>query len=240
MQQDDLDFMPGTYAAAVEELPFLAHAMLWLTFVFLVTAIIWANLASVDEVARAEGRVIPSSQIQIVQNLEGGILAEVAIKEGDLVERGEILMRLDDTRFASSFNEGKLTSQALIARVARLEAEIANEPFIPPADFPLEHMDLIHGETSLFNARKIELKSGIDILYQQLNQHKQTLAELRAEQGKLERNAELAKEELTLTEPLVETGAVSQVELLRLRVAVNESVGRLEVKIGRASCRERV
>ncbi len=229
MQQDDLDFMPGTYAAAVEELPFLAHAMLWLTFVFLVTAIIWANLASVDEVARAEGRVIPSSQIQIVQNLEGGILAEVAIKEGDLVERGEILMRLDDTRFASSFNEGKLTSQALIARVARLEAEIANEPFIPPADFPLEHMDLIHGETSLLNARKIELKSGIDILYQQLNQHKQTLAELRAEQGKLERNAELAKEELTLTEPLVETGAVSQVELLRLRVAVNESVGRLEV-----------
>ncbi|MDG1835672.1 MAG: HlyD family type I secretion periplasmic adaptor subunit, partial [Pseudomonadales bacterium] len=80
----DIDFMPETYAAEVESLPVAAHAVLWLTAIFFIAAIIWANFATLDEVARAEGRVIPSSQLQVIQNLEGGILSEVLVVEGEL------------------------------------------------------------------------------------------------------------------------------------------------------------
>lgn len=227
-RNDDIDFMPETFAAEVESLPITLHAILWLTVAFLVIALVWANFATVDQVAHAQGRVIPSSQLQIVQNLEGGILAEVLVREGEKVAEGQSLMRLDDTRFASSYNEGKFSSYALTARIARLEAELAGEPFEAPPGFPTEHANIIEDERRLYEARQQELESSLDILNQQLTQQKQALAELRAEERKLSRNAELATRELEITEPLVETGAVSQVELLRLQVAVNESLGQLE------------
>ena len=221
--------MPDTYAAEVESTPVAAHAILWVSVIFLAVAIIWANLAKLDEVAHANGRVIPSGQIQVIQNLEGGILAEILVKAGDQVTKNQSLIRMDDTRFASSFDEGMLTSQVLQARIARLQAEISGDPFESPEGFPPEHEDIIEDELQLYRSRQRELSSSIDILNQQLTQHKQALAELRAEEKKLMRNADLARQELAMTEPLVETGAVSKVELLRLQVAVNESLGRLEV-----------
>ena len=224
---DDVHFMPDTYAAEVESLPISLHSVIWITLAFLIIALIWANFATLDEVAHAEGRVIPSSQVQVIQNLEGGIISEVLVKTGERVNKGQTLIRMDDTRFASSYNEGKLTTQALQARLLRLEAEIRGEQFVPPIDFP--DSDLIENERLLYESRQQELNSATDILNQQLTQHTQALAELNAEEQKLQRNADLAEQELTLTEPLVETGAVSQVELLRVRVAANEARGRLEV-----------
>ena len=220
--------MPDTYAAEVESLPLSTHAILWTTAIFVVVAVIWANLATLDEVARADGRVIPSSQIQVVQNLEGGILTRVLVKAGNAVSAGETLLLLDDTRFASSFREGKLSSHALIARIARLEAEIAGRPFSDIPDFPTEHTLLLQDEVLLYSSRQNELDSSIGILGQQLTQYKQGLAELKASENKLAKNAALAQQEFDLTEPLVEKGAVSQVELLRLQAAVNDSLGQLE------------
>ena len=226
---EELDFMPETHAAEIESVPVSLHLVIWLSVAFLVAALVWAANAKLDEVARAEGRVIPSSQIQIVQNLEGGILAEVMAREGDSIKAGQSLMRLDDTRFASSFNESRLSYLAVEASIARLEAEIAGIPFTVPEGFPIEHSSLIDDESELFHRRAEEMGSAIDILSQQLTQQQQGLAELRAETAKLEVSARLAQEEFRITEPLVETGAVSQVELLRLQGAVNESEGRLEV-----------
>lgn len=223
----DVRFMPDTYTAEVESLPISLHSIVWITLAFLIIALIWANFATLDEVAHAERRVIPSSQVQVIQNLEGGIISEVLVKTGERVNKGQALIRMDDTRFASSYNEGKLTTQALQARLLRLEAEIRGEQFVPPKDFP--DTDLIENERLLYESMQQELNSTTDILNQQLTQHTQALAELNAEEQKLQRNADLAEEELTLTEPLVETGAVSQVELLRVRVAANEARGRLEV-----------
>ncbi len=228
VRDEDVRFMPDTFAAEVETLPLATHAIVWTILVFLVTAVIWANFAPLEEVAHAEGKVIPSGQIQVVQNLEGGIISEVLVSQGDRVIEGQNLVRIDDTRFASSFNEGKLSSLALRALIARLEAEINRRPFIPPADFPVEEADILQDQRHLYESRQQELNSAVDILEQQVTQHRQALAELRAEQQNLERNARLAQQELDLTQPLVETGAVSQVELLRLRMAVNDVLGRLE------------
>jgi adhesin transport system membrane fusion protein len=225
----DLEFMPETYAAEVESVPVAIHAVLWLTAIFFISAIVWANFATLDVVARAQGRVIPSSQLQVIQNLEGGILTEVLVQEGQLVKKGATLLLLDDTRFASSFNEGLLNSLSLEAKITRLKAEANDLPYITPGGLSIDALDHYTNEQNLFVARQREQNSALDILSQQLSQHHQTLAELNAEEQKLARNAAFAEKELSLTEPLVKTGAVSQVELLRLQVGVNESKGQLEV-----------
>ena len=227
--QEDIAYMPDTLAAEVERLPVLSHAVLWLTLIVIVTGITWANIATVDEVAHAEGRVISSSQLQVIQNLEGGILQQVMVREGARVQEGQTLMLLDDTRFASTFNEGRIATLALSAQIARLEAELEDRPFTPPPDFPIEHLDIIDRERQLFFARQQEKNSAIDILNQRLMQQTQSLAELQAEEQKLKRNTDLAQRELEMTSPLVATGAVSEVELLRIQAAVNESEGQLEV-----------
>ncbi len=224
----DIEFMPDTYAAEVESLPLASHFILWAGAAFVLIAIIWANFATLDEVAHAEGRVIPSSQVQVVQNFEGGILASVNVRAGETVKAGQTLLILDDTRFASSFREGKLTSSALIARIARLEAEIDGRPFSTVPELNSDHADILEDERRLYQSRQDELESSLDILKQQRTQFEQGLAELRASERKLSRNASLAQQELEMTAPLVEKGAVSQVELLRLQAAVNESLGQLE------------
>ncbi len=226
--KSDIDFMPDTHAAEIESLPLASHMILWLSAAFVFIAIIWANFATLDEVAHAEGRVIPSGQIQVVQNLEGGILSEVNIKAGDSVSAGQILLLLDDTRFASSFREGTLSVLTLRARVARLEAEIDEIPFTSIPGFSEEHQDILDDEILLYMSRQQELESSLSILRQQRTQYEQGLAELKAAKNKLTRNAALAKKELEITAPLVKSGAVSQVELLRLQAAVNDSLGQLE------------
>ena len=220
--------MPDTYAAEIESLPLASHLILWLSAAFVFVAIVWANFATLDEVAHAEGRVIPSGQVQIVQNLEGGILSRVNVRAGDTVIEGQTLLLLDDTRFASSYLEGALSIHAIRARIARLEAEIDEVPFTSIPFFDAEHQGILDDEILLYTSRQQELESSLSILRQQRTQYEQGLAELRAAKNKLTRNAALAQKELEITAPLVESGAVSQVELLRLQAAVNDSLGQLE------------
>ncbi|MGB1685850.1 MAG: biotin/lipoyl-binding protein, partial [Pseudomonadales bacterium] len=195
----DIRFMPDAYAAEVESLPIVMHAILWVSVAFVVVAVIWANFATLDEVARADGRVIPSSQVQVVQNLEGGILSQVLVRAGEQVETGQTLLLLDDTRFATSFREGQLTTLSLEARIARLRAEIAGSPFTDIDNFPADHQQLLRDEVQLYNSRQEELGSALDILAQQRKQYQQGTAELKAAENKLAKNAALAEEELRLT-----------------------------------------
>ena len=194
----------------------------------MLVAIVWANFAQLDEITRAEGRVIPSSQVQVIQNLEGGILREILVKEGDQVAEGQVLLQIDDTRFTSSLNESQSKATALRFRILRLESEISMQPMVQPEELSSTEQQTFDDEAQLYQSRQEELSSSLAILKQQLNQHKQTKEELQRELQKLEQAADYAKQELTMTAPLVETGAVSQVELLRLKAALNEVQGRLE------------
>jgi len=206
----------------------LAHFMLWSILSFIFLALFWANFATLEEVTRAEGRVIPSSQIQTIQNFEGGILSEVLVKEGDQVAQGDSLLRIDDTRFNSSFQENQSTIDSLNYRALRLEAEISGTDLKEPDSLTIDQSRLLSEELRLFESRQIELSSAISILKEQRQQHIQSKEELERELVKLSQNAQLAEQELEITAPLVDRGAVSQVELLRLKMAVNEANGRLE------------
>ena len=206
----------------------LAHFMLWSISSFILLALLWANFATLEEVTRADGRVIPSSQIQTIQNFEGGILSEVLVKEGDQVAQGDSLLRIDDTRFNSSFQENQSTIDSLNYRALRLEAEISGTELKAPEGLSTDQSRLLSEELRLFESRQIELSSAISILKEQRQQHIQSKEELERELVKLSQNAQLAEQELEITAPLVDRGAVSQVELLRLKMAVNEANGRLE------------
>ncbi len=105
------------------EAPRVTHLILWLIIVLIGTLLGWAAYFEIDEVARGDGKVIPSSQIQVIQNLEGGILEELLVKEGDIVEKDQVLLRINDTRFSSPLRESQSQRGALQAKIARLNAE---------------------------------------------------------------------------------------------------------------------
>jgi membrane fusion protein, adhesin transport system len=224
----DRDFMPDRIVAETEAAPLLTHGIVLLTALFVLIALVWANFASLEEVARAQGRVISSTQIQTIQNLEGGIIAEVMVSNGDLVVKGQPLVRIDDTRFASSFNQSQSSIDALQYRAVRLAAELSGENLSTPKGLGRVQLELFKNEVSLYQTRKIQLQSSLEILKQQLKQHIQAKQGLLSEYQKFKTNADLARQELELTTPAVKTGAVSKIDLLRLQRAVNEADGLME------------
>lgn len=173
-------------------------------------------VSEIEEVTRGQGKVIPSSQIQVVQNLEGGILSELHVKIGDIVQKGQLLMRLDETRFSAPYQESRLKYLALKARSVRLTAEtLGKEMEIPEVIFK-EHPEIASREIQHYLSRQSELRATIEILEEQAIQRKQELEELKVKLAELERTYKLLKKEIDLTKPLVEQGAVSEVEVLRL------------------------
>jgi len=206
----------------------IAHWIIWATVLFFLAAIIWASFAELEEITHADGRVIPSRQTQIIQNLEGGILSQILVKSGEQVEKGQVLLQIDDTRFASSFFESQSAVNALRFRIMRLEAEYSGQQMKPPVSMTENETKTFIDEAELMASRRQELESSLTILQQQLQQHKQTKQELQSDLQKLKKSASYAQQELSLTAPLVNTGAVSQVELLRLKSALNEAEGRVK------------
>ncbi len=224
----DFEYMSDTSAAFLQQSPGNGRLMLWLCVLCVAAAIFWASRAAIDEVTTGTGKVVPSRQVQVVQNLEGGIVAELMISEGDVVEEDEVLLRIDDTRFASSFRENKLRFLALKAKAARLRAEATGSSFIPPPDVPEKYAQLVERERALFDSRAAQLDSTVAILNQQIAQRREELEEMRARKGQVSRSRGLVQQELTMTSPLVAAGAISEVEVLRLRREVSELRGELD------------
>ena len=225
--QGDLDYMNDTSAAVLEKVPARSHRILWLLFAFIVVALIWSAFATVDEVTTGAGKIIPTSQIQVVQNLEGGIVSKILVREGERVEKGQIIIQIDDTRFASSYKEARAQMISLQLKLDRLLAEIDGSPLqmsIEDSDYP----DLVKEELSLFQSRQTEFQTGLEILQQQYKQSEQELKALESQTRQLSNNYQLANRELQLTKPLIKEGAVSEVEVLRLQRQVNELNGQLQ------------
>ncbi|NQZ31266.1 MAG: HlyD family type I secretion periplasmic adaptor subunit [Oceanospirillaceae bacterium] len=227
VEKKDLRYMSSVSEAMLEQAPTGAKWLLWSVAFFVVLAIVWANLAELDELSRGEGEIIPSKQLQVIQNLEGGIVAEILVREGDLVEKGQVLLRIDDTRFSSSFKENKVRELELIAKAARLRAESEGVDFITPKDFPYEFEMLLRQERSLYEARKRELNANVVVFEQQLRQKQQELVQAKSKRGQLGRSYSLLKQERDMTAPLVREGVVSEVEYLRLKRQVVDLSGEL-------------
>lgn len=179
--------------------------------------IVWAALARVDEVTRGDGKVIPSKQLQVIQSLDGGVVSEILVQEGQVVEAGQLLLRIDETRATSGVRESAAQSFSLQARQARLRALAEGSPFQPPptSDDP-EERRIVEEERRLYESRQTELSTLLSISRQQLLQREQELNEARSRKSSAERGMELSQQELAKTRPLLASGAVSEVDILRL------------------------
>lgn len=223
----DLHYMSSVSEAMAEQSPKGASALLWAMLIFVVIAIVWACWAELDEITRGDGEIIPSSQLQVIETLEGGALSEILVREGDVVEKGQVLLRIDDIRFSSSFKENQVRQYELIAKAARLQAEADDKEFVPPKDFPTEYQSMLAQEKSLYVTRKAEMLAGLGGLEQQVSQRKQELKAAESQERQLQRSYGLLKRELDITRPLLKEGVISEVEFLRLKRQLNDLQGEL-------------
>jgi membrane fusion protein, adhesin transport system len=192
----------------------------------LVLLLVWAALAHVEEVTRGDGRVIPSKQLQVVQSLDGGVVSEILVREGDVVEANQLLLKIDETRATSGVRESAAQGFALRARQARLRALAEGTSFLPPASKgDGDELSTIEEERRLYQNKLSELNTLLGINQQQLQQRMQELSEMRARKSAADRSMEFNQQELNKTRPLLASGAVSEVDLLRLEREVSRSRG---------------
>lgn len=224
----DVELATDIRTAILIQSPKGGRYILWLVLLLFVVSVIWAFFSEIDQVTRGGGKVIPSRQIQVVQNLEGGILAEILVNVGEIVNKGQLLLRIDDTRFSAPYRESRFRYLALRARVARLLAETEDIDFELPLELSEENPEIVERERDLFYSRKQAFETQISILAEQSNRRIKEIAELQASNKHLHRSYDLLKQELAMTRPLVSQGAVSQVEMLRLEREANKLQGEIE------------
>ncbi|MEY8880541.1 HlyD family type I secretion periplasmic adaptor subunit [Donghicola sp. XS_ASV15] len=182
--------------------------IIWMTGAVLIAFIVWAALAPLDVIVRGQGEMISSSRPQIIQNLEGGILAELYVKEGDQVDRGQMLARLHGTQFKSEVDDIAAQVTALEIRRARLEAELAGEfSFEVPAAMQEAAPEIVASERKLLEARQSDYVKSRDGAQQVLNQ---------------------ASEEQALLEKLLERKIVALIEVTRARKATADAQKRYD------------
>lgn len=188
----DLHLLTDLQAAMQQEKHTKTFAIIWLIGAFLLVFIIWSYFSKLEEVTRAQGTIVPSSHEQVIQSLDPGILSEMLVKEGDQVEKGQVLLKLDDTRSSAILRETQAKVDNLEATVIRLKAEISGEDPVFPENIPEE---IQRREQGVYEAKRASLA--------------ESLKSLRESKRLLDR-------EIALTKPIVARGAMSQVELLRM------------------------
>jgi membrane fusion protein, adhesin transport system len=212
----DKAFMSELRAASSARPP-LATTLFLLIIALLVVAFgVWATVSHIDEVAVGTGKVIPSSQVQTIQNLEGGILAELLVKEGEKVETGQILLRVDATGFESELRQNRSKAVALEGQIARLIAETEGNPLAFPQRVIAEAPNVVERETALYNSRMNELKAALQGLEQQVEQRRQDVNNLRSRDQSLSKNLALVHQELAMSQELAAKGYRSKLEVLKL------------------------
>jgi len=200
LRREELHLVSAVQAARhVEATPGAVWA-LYLMLAVVVAALTWASIAQVDMVARADARVVPDGREQVIASLEGGILRELMVREGQPVDKGQPLALLDPTRFEAQQNEGQAKRLALRAAIARAQAESAGRALQFPPE--LRAMpQVVAGETESFNARQRALQEAVST-----NQ----------------RSLALLERELAVAEQMSAKGLMSEVEVMRVRRQVNE------------------
>jgi len=200
-------------------------AMLTICIV-IIAFLAWAGVTNVDEVAVTSGEIVPTGQVQSIQHLEGGIISEIPIKEGEVVEKEQVLMRLDPSGAATELNQTKARRAALELQAERLRAlGTGREPdfsFIGP-----EYKDLVDDQKVIYESQRQAAENRRVVLHAQIEQRKQDLAGFDEQEDTLSRDADMRLEELNLREDLFRRGLASKINYLDAKRAANDVRGEL-------------
>jgi adhesin transport system membrane fusion protein len=242
--REDLHWQDEADLAILEQTPVKAKLLLYAIACVLIALILWASFAKVDEVTRGEGRVIPSKQVQVIQSLDGGIVSEILVHEGQTVTVGSPLIRIDETRAVSSLRENQAQYLAFLAKQSRLRSLAEDKAFTPPPEVRIEAPEVYDQEYALYLSSQEELASAIEIARNQMVQREKELLEVQYKKEIAEKNFESANKELAANKPLLASGAVSEIDILKLereatraRGDIDQSraqIGRIQSAIGEA------
>jgi adhesin transport system membrane fusion protein len=210
-----------------------SNILLWLILGFIVAFFVWAYFAELDRTVRGQGRIVPSSQLQVVSNLEGGIVEEILVRTGEMVRRGQALVRMDQTATGSEFGSNQSQFNALRVRIARLEAEVAGRSPVFPAATDPAVAEQIAIERGLHASRMADLTSLLAAATARITQAQRSVDEAEAAQAARESAYRAAQTELTLIRPLVERGIEPRLSLIQAENAA--AVARSEVAAAAAA-----
>ncbi len=148
------DFATDADLAILRQEPLRARLLLRMVGIVILLSLLWAAVAQLDEVTRGEGKVIPSRQVQILQSIDGGLVSEILVREGDVVQANQLLIKIDETRFVSSVKENRAQYLGLVARAARLKAMSDGKTFVPPPEVVKEAPEVVDQEFQLYEAKR--------------------------------------------------------------------------------------
>lgn len=226
---DDNDWVMDAEWARINQYPLRALRLLRAIIFSFFLLLIWAAFAPLDEIARGDGKAIPSQKLQTLQSLDGGLVKEILVREGQIVDAGDILVRIDPTRFVASFSESRSLFGTLTAEVARLNALVSGNPLIFPESLSKE-TSLLEQEKNIYLSNIAELEEQQQVYANQIQQRQQEFNEASAAVQQYSHTLTLTQRELNVTKPLLESGAVSDIDILRLE----REVARMQGELNRA------
>jgi len=216
-EEDDLHFMSEVDAAIHRKGNSMAYVLTIVIAALLLIFVLWAHFTVIDEVTRGMGQVIPSQRVQTIQNLEGGILQEILVHENQIVNKGDILIRIDNAVAASQYRDAFTKAAEHEAAIARLNAEIDGKTELV---FPEEIRDMeaqvLSDQQSIFAARQSQLQAELNVLKSQYSQKQQEITEMQSRKEQLERSLDLARQQSSIAKPLVDQGVYPRVDYLAL------------------------
>ncbi|APE01166.1 secretion protein HylD [Alteromonas mediterranea] len=211
----------------IMQTPVKAKGLLYLVSIVLFLLVAWSYFAEIDEVAKGDGKVIPSQQLQVLQSYDGGIVQDILVTEGQTVKAGQVLLKVDPTRFLSSLEENTTQFAALAAKVQRLSALTQGKALRFNKELQEQAPSIIENERKLYNSNLAELDEVAAGSDSRIMQRRQDVEEERANLSQYQNVLSLTRKELSVTKPLLASGAVSEIEILRLERQVVELEGNI-------------
>lgn len=214
--------------AVAEQRTLRARVLLYVSLATLLALLYWASVAVLDEVTRGQARVVPSTQLQVIQSFDGGVVTDILVREGDLVQPGDTLVRIDPVRFEATLRESQAELLSLTATAARLNALLDGIPLELPPQIQQLAPELAMREFRLFQSVRDELSERKLSANERLNQRAEELSEARARRGQLVRRLESVRNELAINRTLIASRAVAEVDIIRLEREVSSLEGDLD------------
>lgn len=227
VHEEETDFMPERFAASHRGARMASHILLAAIGLFFLVFVIWAAFATVDEVTRGMGKIITSSHVQVISNLEGGIVNKILVREGQTVEKDQALMIIDNTYAQADYQTARSKYLTLIATVSRLNAEYQSQPLAFPKEVIDESPDAVKSEMAFYQSRQMQLRGQIDIFQSQLQQKQQELSELYSSAENIKRSLDVANQQKDIADKGVQQGVTSRMELLSIQREITELESRL-------------
>ncbi len=215
--EKDYAFMKSLSSAILQRTPSQISKVIKIWLFTILTAVIWASFANIDEITRGDGSVIPYGSNQVIQNLEGGIVESILVSEGQSVKEGQTILKIGNTKSFSTSESNKLKYMELKAKRLRLYAQANQIQFESPKDISEDEKEQIELAKKLYDANTKEFEAKDNSMMQQIEQRKQEYKEAKAKIQSLKKSLEYVSEEIAMTEPMVKEGIKSKVDFLKLK-----------------------